>query len=164
MTRALVLMMLATWVAVLAGGCGVGDAAQDDDRASAEQDGGAGRVSATAQPAAGTPTTPVSPTGQVVPQPAISLAETEALVRADLAATLGLPAEQIAVAEAIARTWPDQGLGCGKRQGVFEPSPVPGYQVTLTYGKQRFVYHADQHGRFLRCPERDKQFGPITRF
>ena len=40
MTRALVLMMLAAWVAVLAGGCGVGDAAQDDDRASAEQDGG----------------------------------------------------------------------------------------------------------------------------
>jgi hypothetical protein len=177
MTRVLFLVVLAAWAAVFAGGCGVGDTAQDEDRASAGQDRGAGPVSTAAQPAAGTPptpvedrvvataepTTPVSSTTQAASPPMTSLAETEALVRADLAATQGLPADQIAVAEAIVRTWPDQGLGCGKRQGVFEPSPVPGYQLTLTYGDKKFIYHADQHGRFLLCREHDKRFGPISR-
>jgi cytoskeletal protein RodZ len=81
----------------------------------------------------------------------------------DLAKYLNVTAKQITVTETDERTWPDQGLGCNIRQGVFEPAPTPGYLIRLKHNDQAFRYHTDRQGSFLRCMDLGKPMGPITR-
>ena len=88
-------------------------------------------------------------------------AETEALVRADLAALLKVEADAIKVDEARSRTWTDKSLGCGERKGLEEPTPVPGYEFTLSHSDKKVRYHTDRHGRLVRCVKPGKPLGPI---
>ena len=88
-------------------------------------------------------------------------AETEALVRADLAAVLGVEADAIKVDEAKSRTWTDKSLGCGERKGLEEPTPVPGYEFTLSYSDKKVTYHTDRHGRLVRCAKPGKPGKPL---
>jgi len=90
------------------------------------------------------------------PEPAatgapMSLAETERLLKAELATKLGVPVEQIETRETEARTWLDQALGCGDRRTVVESLPVAGYLIVLAHENQTFEYHADQAGNFKLC-------------
>lgn len=88
-------------------------------------------------------------------------AETEALVRADLAARLKVGADELRVDEAKSRTWADKSLGCGERKGLEEPTPVPGYEFTLSYSDKKVTYRTDRHGRLVRCAKPGKPLGPI---
>ncbi len=87
----------------------------------------------------------------------------ERLVIEDLAATLGTTVTEIRHIATEARTWPDAGLGCQTRKGVYEPAPIGGYLVQLAHGMRTFEYHTDQAGHFLRCLEPGKPLGPIQR-
>jgi hypothetical protein len=93
---------------------------------------------------------------------AMSRAETEELVRRDLAERLKVPAAQLTVVSASDRTWPDANLGCGARKGVLEPAPVPGFAFTFTHAGRRYEYHSDRRGQFRRC-DAVKRRGPISR-
>lgn len=90
-------------------------------------------------------------------------AETEALVRADWAAHLKVSAHEheLKVDEAKSRTWADRSLGCGERKGLEEPTPVPGYEFTLSYADKKVTYRTDRHGRLVRCSKPGKPLGPI---
>jgi hypothetical protein len=92
-----------------------------------------------------------------------SLQQTEELAKADLAARLGSAADQISVVASASRTWPDKGLGCVAWRGLREPERVPGYEITLSHGGATHTYHADQHGRLIRCADPGKPLGPISR-
>jgi hypothetical protein len=81
----------------------------------------------------------------------LSQAETEVRVKNDMAKRVGLRPEDARIAESSARIWPDAGLGCNARRGLFEPAPVPGFEIVAEAGGRRFVYHTDRHGRLLRC-------------
>ena len=97
------------------------------------------------------------------PDTTFSLAEMEEQVRADLAAVLGAPIDQIRVTEADESMWEDEGLGCNARRGVFEMARVPGYRLVLAYGADTFEYHADQHGHFVRCIDQGRPLAPIVK-
>jgi hypothetical protein len=92
----------------------------------------------------------------------LSRAETETLVKKDLAARLKVAVPQVEVVEVSDRTWPDEGLGCVARKGLREPVPVPGFAFTLAYAGKTFVYHTDRSGRFVRC-DLKKPIDPISR-
>lgn len=116
------------------------------------------KASPTARDAADTPT--AQPRGGSANAP-LSLTETETLLRSHTATLLSVSSDQIQLVEAVARTWPDRGLGCGARRGVYEPQPTPGYMIVLSHGTTTLRYHADQYGRFIRCDETSRPRGPI---
>jgi len=93
----------------------------------------------------------------------MSQADTEKLVKADLAKRLKLPEESLKVVEVSQRTWPDQLLGCRARRGVQEPTPVPGYLFVLEAAGMRHTYHADRQGHMARCDAPPKPLAPIMR-
>jgi hypothetical protein len=93
--------------------------------------------------------------------PTVSRTETEARVKRDLAAHLKVEESAFRVDESVDQEWPDETLGCGARKGLAEPVAVPGYAFTLVYRNQRFVYHADRRGRFVRCAPPAKPLDPI---
>ena len=77
--------------------------------------------------------------------------EIERRVKDDMARRVGLRAEDVRIVELGARVWPDAGLGCVARRGVFEPTRVPGFEIVAEAGGRRFVYHTDRRGQLLRC-------------
>lgn len=95
-------------------------------------------------------------------KPAVELTQTqtELKVREDVARRLRLQVEDVRVVESAPRTWPDRGLGCTARRGVFEPMDVPGFLVVAEAGTRRFVYHTDRFGRLVRCPSTTRPLGP----
>jgi hypothetical protein len=103
------------------------------------------------------------PRAQDVAKPAVELtqAQIEVKVKEDVARRLRLRAEDVRVVESASRTWPDRGLGCAARRGVFEPSDVPGFVVVAEAGTRRFTYHTDRYGRIVRCRTPSKPFDPI---
>jgi hypothetical protein len=106
---------------------------------------------------------PAAAGGGAMPQAkTLSRAETEVLVKKDLAARLRVPVDDITVAAAADKTWPDDTLGCGGRKGIREPLPVEGYAITLAHKDKRVEYHTDRHGRFRRCDGK-KPLGPIRK-
>ena len=105
---------------------------------------------------------PVTPRGDD-PKAEQSQVETEKLVKADLASRLKVAADSLTVVEAVERNWPDQRLGCAGRRGLEEPVPVPGYAFVLEASGQKHSYHADRHGRFVRCDTPKKRLGPVMR-
>lgn len=154
---------------LLLSACGASETAQNQQQAGAESQSSVAAPSELPATEGGTamPSKPPKPSPTLTSQPApglgqaLSLQQTEALIIADLAGFLKLPQDQIQMVSTERRTWPDQGLGCSKRAGVYEPAPVPGYRVVLSDGANTFTYHADQHGRFLRCREGDRRIGPM---
>ena len=87
----------------------------------------------------------------VQPVKPMSQQEMEARVRIDAARRLQVTVDEIQIAETVERTWPDRGLGCNARRGVFEPTPTPGFRILVQAGTQRLTYHTDRFGRVLRC-------------
>ena len=81
----------------------------------------------------------------------LTQAEMELRVKNDMAKRLGLRPGEVRIAESSARIWPDAGLGCNARRGVFEQADVPGFEIVAEAGGRRVVYHADRRGRLLRC-------------
>lgn len=84
-------------------------------------------------------------------------------VKADLASYLGTSVDQISTIEIAERTWPDRGLGCRIRSGVFEPQPIAGFLITLEHNGQAYPYHTDRASMFVRCLDPGKPLDPITR-
>jgi hypothetical protein len=77
--------------------------------------------------------------------------EVELRVKSEMAKRLGLRLEEIRIAETSPRVWPDAGLGCNARRGLFEPERTPGFEIVAEANGRRDVYHADRRGRLLRC-------------
>jgi hypothetical protein len=92
----------------------------------------------------------------------LSRAETEVLVKKDLAQRLKVPVDQLKLVRASDRTWSDANLGCSARKGLVEPIPIQGFAFTFTYGGKQYVYHSDREGHFRRC-DAAKPIAPITR-
>jgi hypothetical protein len=103
------------------------------------------------------------PTAQSTPGQPLSIQATESLARADLASFLNVAEDQIQLVGSASRTWPDKGLGCAARKGVFEPQQTPGYEITLVHSGVTYRYHTDQQGRLIRCSDPGKPIGPISR-
>lgn len=91
----------------------------------------------------------------------LSPAETAALAQADLAASLQVTADRLAIVATHSRIWPDRGLGCVARKGVFEPERIPGYEIIVAHAGVQYMYHSDEFGRIVRCPNPAKPLGPI---
>ena len=97
----------------------------------------------------------------VQPVKPMSQDEMEVRVRADAARRLRVTVDEVRVAETAERTWPDRGLGCNARRGVFEPAPTPGYRIIVQAGNRRLTYHTDRSGRLLNCAAPAKPLDPI---
>jgi hypothetical protein len=87
--------------------------------------------------------------------------EIERRVRDDVARRGSFRAGDVRIIESRARVWPDAGLGCNARRGVFEPAQVPGFEIVAEAGGRRFVYHTDRRGKLLRCSTPRKPIDPI---
>jgi hypothetical protein len=99
------------------------------------------------------------------PRAALSRADTAALVKADLAKRLKVPADAVQDIELVSdvdRQWKDANLGCPGRKPLGEPLTVPGFAFTLAYRGRQFVYHSDRRGRFRQC-DVTKPTAPIIR-
>jgi hypothetical protein len=92
----------------------------------------------------------------------VSRAETETLVKQDLAQRLKVRTEQVRLISVSDRTWADANLECTARKGLLEPTPTPGFLFTLAYAGKQYVYHTDRKGHIRRC-DPGKPLGPISR-
>lgn len=93
---------------------------------------------------------------------AVSRAETETLVKQDLAQRLKVRADQLRLISAADRTWMDANLGCTARKGLVEPAPIQGFAFTFAFGGKHYVYHTDRNGHIRRC-DAGKPVAPISR-
>ena len=73
------------------------------------------------------------------------------LVQGHLAQKLGIPADQVALAEIRSVRWRDSGLGCAKPGVDYIQMETPGYKILLEAGGQTYNYHTDQIKRFVLC-------------
>jgi len=73
----------------------------------------------------------------------------EAII-ADLALRAGVSAEAIAVVSSEAIVWNDGSLGCPQPDVVYTQALVPGYQIILEAGGQKFDYHTSERN-FVLC-------------
>lgn len=69
--------------------------------------------------------------------------------RADLAATLGVPEDEISVTGASAVTWNDGSMGCPQPDMSYTQALVDGARVTLTHGDTAYTYHQGGGELFL---------------
>src|SRR5262245_13596962 len=92
----------------------------------------------------------------------VSRAETETLVKQDLAQRLKVRADQLTVISASERTWTDATFECSARKGLAEPTSIPGFAFSLAYGGKQYVYHTDRNGHIRRC-DAPKPVAPISR-
>ena len=79
---------------------------------------------------------------------------------AEAAGTWGVPIDAVTLSTAVARSWPDQRLGCLPDRRAAGDQPVRGWQITLTCDEQVAVYHTDASKRFVRCSDSHRR-GPI---
>jgi hypothetical protein len=91
----------------------------------------------------------------------MTLEEIEELVKGDLAGMLDIPIEEIQTLDMNARTWSDAGLECSTRKGFYEPEPVSGYEIILSFKNRQYHYHTDEEGEFTFCADPVKQIDPI---
>ncbi len=89
---------------------------------------------------------------ELTPDREFTWAAQAAVARKDLSQKIGVPEEQIIIANARPRTWPDASLGC-PAPGDNKPAamPVPGYVITLRHGSRDYTYHTDLD-RVIACP------------
>jgi hypothetical protein len=93
--------------------------------------------------------TPMAPTLPTPYDPGLqSLIEK---ARADLAARLTAPANEINVAQAFAVDWPDAGLGCSQAGMMSAQVITPGYLILLEYKNNQYEYHANQRDYVIYC-------------
>jgi hypothetical protein len=74
-----------------------------------------------------------------------------ARMKQDLATRLSAGSAHIAVVVAESVIWNDGALGCPQPGQYYTQAPVPGYRVVLELAGQRYAYHADADGAFVRC-------------
>jgi hypothetical protein len=100
---------------------------------------------------------------QIPPMSTPSLAKTPAVsppvekfvarAKQDLASQLTVTVDQIILVEAMPITWPDAALGCPDPGKVYAQGTVPGYRITLEANGVNYIYHTDQTGKMVLCPE-----------
>ncbi|MBD2463686.1 hypothetical protein H6G89_22045 [Oscillatoria sp. FACHB-1407] len=79
----------------------------------------------------------------------------------DASQRLGISRDQLQIQDYQRRIWSDSCLGLGDINESCALVTVPGWQITVTHGQQRLVYHTDLAGRSLRL-SRDSQTLPST--
>ena len=60
---------------------------------------------------------------------------------ADLAARLGVDADEVAVVAVEEVIWRDGSLGCAEQGRAYTQALVDGHRITLTVGEERYEYH-----------------------
>ncbi len=89
------------------------------------------------------PPLPIPPTpGPSEPKPVTD-------ARNELSQLLGISEIQVLVANVQPMQWPDACMGISLTGINCKPSPVPGYQITLTANGQNYIYHTDQAGNIV---------------
>ena len=72
--------------------------------------------------------------------------------RSDLAASLGVPEEQIAITSAAAVIWNDSSIGCPQPEMSYAQVPAEGARITLAHDGITYTYHQSRGVPFL-CAE-----------
>ncbi len=109
--------------------------------------------------AAPAPSSPVeaSPIASVVALPTEAPAAVSPLRRMaapaidDLAARLGVPAEDVEVVEAAEMEWPDASLGCPAPGFSYAQVLTDGMKVTLQVGDTIYAYHGQSPDSLFLC-------------
>ncbi len=104
------------------------------------------------------PANPVKSFPTATPQPMEAIIE---VVRSDLARRLNADQSEIEVFHLESRTWPDTGLGCAVRKGVFNEQPISGYRILLSYLGVTYEYHSSLEGAYRYCLDAEKPIDPI---
>lgn len=71
-------------------------------------------------------------------------------VMQDLSQRLGLPKSALEIVEAKQLTWLDPCLGINDSRQLCMEALVPGWQVTVANGKNRWIYHTDTSGSLIK--------------
>jgi len=79
--------------------------------------------------------------------------EVLALVRADLAARLGVSDAQIRLEAIEAVEWPDSGLGCPLPGAPYAQVLTPGFRIVLVAGTAAYEFHTDQTEAVVLCQD-----------
>ncbi|WP_413161924.1 hypothetical protein ACL6C3_24395 [Capilliphycus salinus ALCB114379] len=94
-------------------------------------------------------------TNQSVSNLPVSVANT---VFQDAANRSGLPHSALRIVEAQSETWPDGCLGLGEPGTLCTLALVPGWQVKIVSGRERWVYRTNESGSLLRLDQQASQF------
>jgi hypothetical protein len=89
---------------------------------------------------------------QTVPRSEADLLTLAKAARSDLAATLGVPEDEVSITGAAAVTWNDGSMGCPQPDMSYTQALVDGSRVTLMHDDTTYVYHQSGDGLFL-CEE-----------
>lgn len=71
----------------------------------------------------------------------------------DLAAHLGVTADEIAVVEGGNVDWSDGSLGCPEPGMSYTQAIVPGYRLVLEHAGERYAYHGARDDAPFRCDD-----------
>lgn len=113
-------------------------------------------------PAGPTQEVPMSNPDEPTPAPRNDLPQVEQ-ARADLAARLDLPPDEIEVVAVEMVVWPDAGLGCPQPGMAYVQVPQDGYRIRLRAGGRLYAYHGGgNRGPFL-CEQGQKGSGITPR-
>jgi hypothetical protein len=86
-----------------------------------------------------------------------------ALAAQELASSQNIEVDQVALITATPIIWPDAALGCPEPGKVYAQGRVPGYQITLAANGTEYVYHTDQTGQVILCPDvNPDQVNPLS--
>ena len=93
----------------------------------------------------------------------LSLDDSVAAARSDLAGRLDIEPESIEVEQARRVTWADGALGCPEPGMMYTMALVEGYYIRLAVGGKAFAYHAGRDGRPFHCPAERSRTPPDRR-
>jgi hypothetical protein len=108
-----------------------------------------GTITSTSAAESTTTTTTEGLALQPVPTSEADLLLLARAARADLAATLGVPEDEISVTGAAAVTWNDGSMGCPQPDMSYTQALVDGARVTLTHDEVTYTYHQGGGQLFL---------------
>ena len=92
----------------------------------------------------------IRPPAELPAQGAAEDAPALGMARANLAQTLGVASDAIAVVAEEAVEWPDACLGAPQPDEMCAQVVTPGFQVTLAANGQEYLYHTNADGSQLR--------------
>ncbi len=90
--------------------------------------------------------------GETPATPEAALPAAVEAARAQAAADLGVPLDQVEVVSYEATQWMDTSLGCPKPGKFYAQVLTPGYNVTLRVAGQELTYHTDKESHAVACP------------
>ena len=79
---------------------------------------------------------------------------------ADLASRLGIPADEITLAEFSEEEWSDSSLGCPQPGMSYLQVITPGYLIRLEANAQTYEYHSNRDTFFILCENSDSPSTP----